>query len=220
MSKVRILDLETYLPSHKLDFEKGEIISSNQGSEKEIMSFETTIEDDIYQKKKEELEQSAILEEEDEGVPEWVNNNIKRGVFGEQLALLYLKEQYSNVQLVTYDSSRGYDIEVNKGSIIGYEIKTSNTTTGFNITINELNVAKKKQNNYFIMFITIDQHKAEVTGHIIQNPLKAFEIDYDILTKHTELTNVFVQPKHFFIQFKRGFFNNLEKIPLEKYLRK
>jgi hypothetical protein len=219
MSKIRILELESFLPTYTIDIED-KIVASIDGEEIEINSFDTDIEEKMYEKKKEELQDESIVDDEDDIVPEWIKQNAKLGAFGEDIALSYLKTLYNNVEKVSFDAKRGYDIEVtlDNDSKLGFEIKTSKSNKGFHITQNELQKASEKQDDYYLFFITVSKKEQKIVGRLIQNPIREFGIDYEMITKHIELLNVFVQPKSFYIQFKTGFFQDLEEISLTKFI--
>lgn len=159
---------------------------------------------------------STNISDKENSIPNWVEENTKRGALGEYLAKKYLMEiENKNIISVVDIPSKGYDLEWKReDEIIGYEVKTSESYNGFHITINELQKAKFMQNNYNIFFIKIDPVTKNIEGFIIVNPVQALGIPVNELSIVIDLENGSIKPNKFYYTFYAKFINNVEKISI------
>jgi Domain of unknown function (DUF3883) len=214
MSNIRVLDVEKFLPTYII--EEGKIIATKEGQEDELVILDSRIEEQILRKEKEIIEDQAIKDEEEQ-IFSWLDENQKLGELGEKIALEYLKGLYENLTLVSQDTKKGYDIEVELDSnkVLGFEVKTSLSNYGFHITYNELKVASNKKDDYYIFFLTVNKEENVVEGYLIQNPIDELNINFEQITNVIETQSVMVIPNKFFIKFKNGYLQNLSKLILK-----
>jgi hypothetical protein len=113
-------------------------------------------------------------------IPNWVKNNIILGNLGEEMALAYLKKQFSRIERISISSSSdGYDIKADEQC---FEIKTSiSKDYTFEISVNQLKKANIEKIHYNIFYIFIDKDKKNAMGYIIKNPIQKFEVKLDQL---------------------------------------
>lgn len=216
MSEAKVMELSPFLPIYKVD--GSQVTYMFNGEEKVIGTLNTSIEQEVEEAEKAQLEDS-INNDNDEGDLSWLDENLTTGEIGEILALEYLKTLYSDVSDVSSDAKRGYDLEVKENERIkGVEVKTSRSRLGFHITFNELRVATAKQDDYYLFFIHENVMDERYEGFIVKNPIKVFGIDFEALTEHVKCQNISIIPNHFFIKFDKGYLRSLKKIELEQYI--
>lgn len=214
MSNIRVLEVESFLATYVID--EGKVVAIKDGDENELSIIESTIEEKILRKEQEILESQVIHDEEGDNLT-WLVENELLGSLGEKVVLSYLQNIFEKVTLVSQNAKKGYDIEVEKesGDLIGYEVKTSLSTMGFHITYNELKVASKKKDDYYLFFLTIYEEEKTVEGYLIKNPLKELDINFGHITKIIETKNVLLIPNKFLIKFQKGFLQKIKKITLK-----
>lgn len=118
---------------------------------------------------------NEIINQENASCPNWVQQNIKLGSFGESVAQKYLKKYYKDVDRVSLKSdSFGYDIIAYNNV---FEVKTStNDLIAFHITNKQLMVAKDIPNKYNLFYIHVDKEQAISNGFIIKNPIEMLDL--------------------------------------------
>lgn len=220
MEKVIVYNLEEFLPLYKM--ERNKVYLMQSGKEVEICSYETSINKELEEIEKTNLHDDNQSNNQD-SCPEWVKQLMELGLWGELLALEYLKQDNNSIKHVSsIDSSLGYDIETkNKlGDRFVYEVKTSSAKDNkFFISYNELKIASVMKKQYNIFYIHVDKLQQQVTGCIINDPVGTFNISFHELTKIIELNNIFIAPSNYIIQLKPNFFEELDSINLSSYAK-
>lgn len=216
MNKVRVLEVESFLPTYVVEDQN--IIAVNEGKEIEIDNFEVDLKGKLEEKEKEKLAMATRHNEEEGEPPSWVKSKIILGAFGEKIAVSFFQTLFNNVTLVADQAFKGYDIEIkDQNKIIGVEVKTSKRNETVHITYNELEKAYKMQENYYLFFIHVDEERKRIIGYLIKNVMDSLNIDFKILTRLVELENVYLLPSQFIIKFKPGFLEELDENELSQY---
>lgn len=219
MSEIKVLNLEKFLPLY--DF-KADLL---QTGIQEVLSIQKKSNDNTSQKLFSNLICNDVQDEGEIIFPKWLNNRIKIGDYGERIVEAYLRENImGKIERVSLkNSSIGYDIEVkyDDNCFEGYEVKTTKSKNyNFQITINELNVAKTLKENYNIFYVQIDEKNESITGYIIKNPIDVLNIDVDKITHYIECNNIYIMPNKFIVKFNANYLTQLSTINLNSYKKR
>jgi|GEM_PF-5774892 len=217
MSNKLIYSLEDYLPLYII--ENGESKLIKNGFINQIATIETNLEEKIIDTLKNEII-SDTNDSEDSGCPDWVNEKIKLGAFGENIILKFLNMLGCKVKQISIEnSSAGFDIEAEIfGKKAYYEVKTTtNSDLKFHITYNELSVSNKYQDIYNIFIVYVDRTVKKIDGYIINNPIKMLNINFEALTEIYETATAEIMPSSFIIKIKEKSFNGVDFFDLTKF---
>lgn len=118
-------------------------------------------------------------------VSEWVKENQSLGISGEEIVKKFLEKNY-NAVVTKMDDFFGYDLWVKiEDDEFAVEVKTTEEhIETFFLTITELLKAKKLGDIYNIYRVVKNNDVYKV--YIINNPIKFFDIDMNVLEKGYE----------------------------------
>lgn len=149
-------------------------------------------------------------DEENSKAPHWVEGNIKLGAYGQKVAQRFYFDQGYLVENVSANSRLGYDLVLYRSNKSYYcEVKTAYYTNRFFISSNELSLAKSKGDNYLVFFIRVFEKEGQMSGYILQNPVKKLGIPVDELLSPRDNSKIRFSLASLKIEVTEQFINSL-----------